>query len=214
MAQVITALQAQKRNPNRVNVFINGEYAFSLARIVAAWLRVGQELSEEKAAELKKQDEKEKALQRAINLISFRARSEKEIRDHLQKHNVPEETILTVISRLNENGLLNDQKFASAWVENRATFRPRSKRALRIELKQKGITEEEIEEALQSVDDEEQAYEAARKKARQLRNLDDQDFKRKLYGFLARRGFNYEVTSQVIQILLEEKNNEEDTSWT
>ena len=48
----ITALTAQKRNPNRVNIYIDGEYAFSLARIVAAWLRVGQELDEEKLKKL------------------------------------------------------------------------------------------------------------------------------------------------------------------
>jgi regulatory protein len=208
MEQIITALQVQKKNPQRINVFINGEFAFGIARIVAAWLKVGQELSETKIAELKAQDENEKALQRALNLISYRPRSEAEVQNNLKKHQVPEETIHAVVARLRETGILNDQKFAEAWIENRATFRPRSRFALRMELKQKGVNEETIEEALADVDDEVQAYEAAQKKARQLRNKEEQEFKRKLFGFLARRGFNYDVASPVVKNLWEEMKNE------
>jgi regulatory protein len=214
MAQIITALQVQKKNHQRVNVFINDEFAFGLARIVAAWLKVGQELSETKIAELTAQDQKEQALQRALNLISYRPRSEMEVRNNLKKHQIPEETITEVVTRLRETGILNDQQFAETWIENRGAFRPRSKLALRIELKQKGVGEEIIEETLANVNDEEQAYEAGQKKARQLRTMDEQEFKRKLFGFLARRGFNYEVTSLVVKKLWEEKKNEEDTPWT
>jgi len=214
MANIITGLEAQKRNPQRVNVYINDEFAFGLARIVAAWLKIGQELSDTKIAELKTQDQKEQALQRAINLISYRPRSEEEVRNNLKKHDIPEETTTAVIKRLRENGLLNDEQFAKSWIENRATFRPRSKMALRIELVQKGIDKEIIDEMLSSVNDEEQAYEAGRKKARQLQSKDEKTFKHKLLGFLARRGFNYEVASPVVKKLWEENKNEEDTTWT
>ena len=214
MAHIITALQVQKKNPQRVNVFINDEFAFGLARITAAWLTVGQELSETKIIELKNQDQKEQALQRALHLISYRPRSEAEVRNHLQKYQISEETTTEVIARLRETGLLNDQQFAETWIENRATFRPRSKLALRIELRQKGIADEIVEDMLASVSDEDQAYEAAQKKARQFRALDEKSFKQKLLGFLARRGFSYEVASPVIKKLWEEKNNEEDTTWT
>jgi regulatory protein len=214
MAHMITALQVQKKNPQRVNVFINGEFAFGLARITAAWLKVGQEISESKIVALKAQDQKEQALQRALHLISYRPRSEAEIRNHLHKYQISEETTTEVIARLRETGVLNDQQFAETWIENRAAFRPRSKLALRIELKQKGIDDEIVEEMLALVSDEDQAYEAAQKKARQFRALDEQTFKHKLLGFLARRGFSYEVASPVIKKLWEEKNNEEDTTWT
>jgi regulatory protein len=214
MANRITALQVQKKNSQRVNVFINDEFAFGLARIVAAWLNVGQELSDNKIAELKAQDQKEQALQRALNLISYRPRSEAEVHNNLKKHQIPEETISAVIIRLRETGVLNDQHFAEAWVENRATFRPRSKLALRIELVQKGIDEAIIEETLADINDTAQAYEAGQKKARQLRTADEKTFKQKLLGFLARRGFSYEVASPVVKQLWEEKSNEEDTTWT
>lgn len=208
MANRITALQVQKKNAQRVNVFINDEFAFGLARIVAAWLNVGQELSDAKIAELKTQDQKEQALQRALHLISYRPRSEEEIRKHLQKYQIPEEITTTVIARLRETGVLNDQKFAETWIENRAAFRPRSKFALRLELAQKGIDEATIAQTLATVNDEEQAYEAGRKKARQLRDLDEKTFQQKLLGFLARRGFSYEVASPVVKKLWNKKNNE------
>jgi regulatory protein len=114
---------------------------------------------------------------------------------------------------LRANGLLNDQQFAETWIENRNAFRPRSKMALRMELKQKGIDEAIIQETLVGLNDEEQAYEAGQKKARQLRTVDEQEFKRKLFGFLARRGFNYEVASPIVKKLWEEKKNEEDITW-
>jgi regulatory protein len=208
MKKIITALQAQKKNPKRINVFINGKFAFGLARIVAAWLTVGQELSESKIAERKAQDENEKALQRALNLISYRPRSEVEIQNYLKKHQVPEEKIHEVVARLRETGMLNDKKFTEAWIENRAAFRPRSRFALKMELKQKGVDEKTIEEALAHVNDEEQAYEAAQKKARQLRNKEKQEFQRKLFGFLARRGFSYEVASPMVKRLWEEIEDE------
>jgi len=72
MMHTITALTLQKRNRQRVSVFLDGEYSFGLARIVAAWLEVGQELSDEKIAQLRAEDEREVAYQRALRLIQYR----------------------------------------------------------------------------------------------------------------------------------------------
>ncbi len=92
MKHKITALTLQKRNHQRVSVFLDDEYAFGLARIVAAWLEVGQELSDEKIAQLRAEDEREVAYQRALRLIQYRPRSESEIRQLLRRHQTPEET--------------------------------------------------------------------------------------------------------------------------
>lgn len=209
MKKVITALQAQKNNPQRVNIFINDEFAFGLARIVAAWLQVGQELSEAQIAMLLAKDQEEKALQRALNLLSYRARSEAEIRSNLRKHKIPEEAIATTINRLRANGLLNDQEFAQTWIENRAAFRPRSKLALRMELKNKDIPEHLIEAALSSVNEAEEAQKAAQKKARQLRTAEEQEFKHKLLGYLSRRGFDYQTSLPIVQQLWNERKLED-----
>jgi regulatory protein len=212
----ITAIQVQKRNPNRVNIHLDGEYAFGLARIVAAWLQVGQPLDEEKIAKLQAEDARERALQQALLFLSYRARSEKEIRQNLSKHEIPEAVIEETLERLRRDGFANDKQFASAWVENRSTFRPRGRRALALELRQKGIDDSTIESALEDVDEEALAYEAGQKKARKLKGtalspskgLEWGAFRKKMSEYLARRGFSYSVIAPIVKRLWNEIHTE------
>lgn len=198
----ITAIEAQKRNPGRVNIYLDDQFAFGLSRMVAAWLSVGQYLSEEKIASLQAEDAREVAFQRACHLLGYRPRSEDEIRKNLEKHAIPAETIEHTLDRLRELGWVGDAAFARAWVENRSTFRPRSKRALQLELRQKGIAQEVIESALAQVDDEESlALQAAQKQARKLTACDWPQFRKKLSAFLARRGFSYPVIAPVVRTI-------------
>ena len=205
----ITALVVQKRNPNRVNVHLDGEYAFGLARIVAVWLRVGQELDEEKLKLLQVEDSRERAVQQALLFLSYRARSESEIRQNLRKHEISEEVIEETLARLRQDGLANDGQFAQAWVENRSTFRPRSRRLLAMELRQKGLNDEAVSSALEDVDDEPLAYEAAKKRAPRLKALEWADFRKKLSEFLARRGFSYSVIAPVVTRIWNEIQKDE-----
>ena len=209
----ITAIQGQKRNPNRVNIHLDGEYAFGLARIIAAWLQVGQVLDDEKIAKLQAEDAREQAMQQALLFLSYRARSEKEIRQNLSKHEIPETVIEDTIERLHQNGFANDKNFASAWVENRSTFRPRGRRALALELRQKGIDDSTIESALEDVDEEALAYEAGQKKARKLtlslsKGQEWSEFRKKMSEFLARRGFSYSVIAPIVKRLWKELHPE------
>ena len=205
----ITAMVVQKKNPNRVNIHLDGEFAFGLARIVAAWLRVGQELSEEKIEQLQAEDARERAFQQAMLFLSYRARSESEIRKNLYKHEIPEAVIEQTLERLRQAGLANDNQFASAWVENRSTFRPRSRRMMAMELKLKGLDEEAIRAAIETVDDEAAAYEAAQKKVPRFKPLEWNDFRRKLSEFLARRGFSYSTIAPVVTRIWNEMHADE-----
>ena len=204
----ITAIQVQKRNPNRVNIHLDGEYAFGLTRIVAAWLQVGQILDEEKIAKIQAEDARERAMQQALLFLSYRARSEKEIRQNLGKHEIPEVVIEEILERLRQNGFANDKQFADAWVENRSTFRPRGRRALTLELRQKGIEDSTIESALEDIDEEALAYEAGLKKARKLKVQEWSEFRKKTSEFLARRGFSYSVIAPIVSRLWNEIHTE------
>lgn len=196
----ITAIEAQKKNPNRVNIYLDDQFAFGLSRIVAAWLSVGQVLGEEKIAALQAEDAREVAFQKACRFLSYRQRSVDEVRKNLEKHEIPPETIEHTLNRLQELGLLGDAAFARAWVENRNTFRPRSKRALSVELRQKGVDRQVIQSVLDEVVDEEPlALQAAQKQARKLARYEWPEFRQKLGAFLARRGFSYEVIAPVVQ---------------
>lgn len=194
----ITALSVQKKNPNRVNIYLDGEFAFGVARITAAWLKNGDELSDEKIAKLIDEDSREWAYQQAMLFLSYRARSEKEIRQNLRKHEIAEGVIEDTIERLRKAGLANDNEFAQAWVENRNTFRPRSRRALAMELRQKGLDDETVQSAVSGVDEDALAYEAAQKKVNRFKSLEWNDFRKKLSEFLARRGFPYSVVAPVV----------------
>ncbi len=201
----ITALKLQKRNPRRVNVYLDGEFAFGLSRMVAAWLQVGQTLSEEKIQALLAQDAREKAYERALNFLSYRDRSLDEIRQNLKKHQTPDDIIAETLQRLQADGYADDARFARAWVENRNTFRPRGRRALAQELRRKGVQPEIIARVLQENEaDEELALRAGRKRARRYAALPWPDFRRKLTAFLARRGFEYAVVAPVVQRLWQE----------
>ena len=204
----ITAIEVQRRNPNRVNIHLDGEFAFGLTRIVAAWLQVGQTLDNEKIAQLQAEDARERSMQQAMLFLSYRARSEAEIRQNLRKHEIPEAAIEETLERLRRGGFANDKEFASAWVENRTTFHPRGRRALALELRQKGLDDTTIESALEGVDDDALAYEAGLKKAGKLRIQDWSEFRKKLSEFLARRGFSYPVIAPVVRRLWNEIHTE------
>jgi regulatory protein len=204
MEHRITALTLQKRNRQRVNIYLDGEFAFGLAGILAAWMQVGQTLSDEKIAQLKAEDEREVAYQRAIKFMNYRLRTESEIRQNLRKHAVSENVLNEVIQRLHQAGLLDDRLFADAWVENRIDLLPRSRRALAFELKQHGVDQQIIEQSLAQVDDNQIAYRAAVRQSRKFKELDWQNFRQKMYGFLARRGFNYETSTPVVKRVWQE----------
>ena len=210
MEYKITALKAQKRNPNRVNVYLNDKFAFGVARIVAAWLKVGQSIDDKKIDELKSQDTYEKAFQKAVQYVNHRPRTEREVRKKLTDQEFPEEVVHAVLQRLGELEIISDEDYARFWIENRSEFRPRSHRMLSLELSQKGIASETIAEALGGAENEDGlAYKAAMKYVRRLADLDWKDFQKKLSGFLGRRGFAYSIIAPVVRQVWEETRSEE-----
>ncbi|HEY67253.1 MAG: RecX family transcriptional regulator [Chloroflexi bacterium] len=202
MGGIITALRFQKRNRNRVNVYLDGQFAFGLAAIEAARLRVGQTLSDDDIARLRKQDEIEQAYERALNFLSYRPRSEAEVRRNLRQKSVADEVIEVVVERLTRAGLLNDREFARYWVENRLQFNPRGARALRHELWEKGVPASIIADTLADFDEEAAARKVAEARTRRLAHLEPHDFRRRLGAHLARRGFSYAVIEPLVEEML------------
>jgi len=206
----ITALRMRKGRNKRVNVYLDGEFAFSLEAEVAVQegLRVDQELSPERAEEIASSNNYRRCYDAAALILSYRPRSEPELRDRLLTKGFPGTSIDQVITRLKEQGLVNDDSFAEFWMENRDTFSPRSRWLTGQELRRKGISEEIINRVAGSIDDEDSAYRAARKKARNLPRHDYQSFYRRLGDFLQRRGFDFGVIKVSVKRLWEELENE------
>ncbi len=189
----------------RVNVYMNNTYAFSLERklVDRIGLRVGQELSDDQVEEITRCDLAEKAIKSAFRYISYRLRSEKEIRERLRKHGF-DNVIEEVIKRLKELSLVDDVAFARFWKENRVSFKPLSRRLLRQELKQKGIAEPIIAEVILDMDDNLSAIKAGRKRIRLLIKNEYPEFRHRLTTFLRWRGFNYETIACTVAFLWQE----------
>ena len=207
MAGQITNLRYQKRTTERVNIYLDGAYAFALPAVEAAHLRIGQQLSDVEIERLKALDLSSKAYDKAIRFLSFRPRSAAEVRRNLEEAEYDEDVIEATLGRLVEQGCLNDAEFARFWVENRQRFNPKGPQALRQELRQRGVDGEAIDESLSELDSDEAAYRAAQPRALRLAALAKEDpsaFRQKLGAFLLRRGFPYEVVQQVVKRLQRE----------
>lgn len=218
MAGQITSLQRQKRNPERVNVYLDGAYAFALPVLEAVKLRREQHLSDPEIEALKTLDLRAKAYDRAVDFLAIRPRSVEEVRQRLRRYRSQQKESLAavhiewVIDKLLEQGYLNDDEFARYWVEQRNQFKPISPRALRFELRRKGIADQIIEPVVEgSTDAESTAAQAARSQIWRWRGLDKESFRKKMAAFLQRRGFSWEVVRDVLDASWQEMQESEES---
>lgn len=204
MLKTITAITKQKNNNNRVNIYLDGEFSFGLYAINAVCLKVGQNISLEKIDELKFEDEIESAFQKALRFIAFKPRTKFEVNKKLTEAGYSEEVIELSLSKLEEKGYLDDLKFAENWIDNKSIYKPRSKKLIRFELNQKKIDNEIINEVVDRMEPEEElALRAANKYVRRLEAVDEITFKRRLSGFLLRRGFSYSNIKPILEVCWE-----------
>jgi len=215
MDREITSIKAQKRNPQRVNIHLDGEFAFGLSRLTAAWLKTGQKLTQSEIEKIIDEDSLEVAYQKALHYMSYRPRSEKEVYKNLLDKDFTESIAHTTIQRLKEKAYVDDLKFARQWIENRNTFRPRSQRLLSYELHNKSVPDDIIQKALEeiTISEEELAYQAALSRAEKCKTLDWQSFRNKIGSFLARRGFYYSVTTPVLKRLWDEVKKDPESHY-
>jgi len=238
---IITALQADPSDPDKVNLFIDGRHVMVVALDVAAAekLSIGQPCPPDRLERLHQAEELQRVYESAMRFLSYRPRSEREVEMRLRKKSYAPEQISTVVDRLRKRGYLDDMEFARFWVSNRQSFSPRGPRLLRSELRQKGVSQEVVDailqeqseaqaEAVQNAEevaaawghaapdeptpgtDLANALALARKKWRTYGTLDPQVARRRLTGFLMRRGYNYDIASSVLRRLLAPEEEEYD----
>jgi regulatory protein len=207
----ITALRYQERDRQRVNVFIDGAFALgvSLETLTSEKLYVGKQLDAEAWARLEGAEQMGKTLQAAWRLLQARPRSVAELRERLQRKQMPPAAIEQAIARLHELEMLDDAAFARFWVENRNTCRPRGPQALRQELSQKGISRDVITATLADEelmgDEHERALTLARGVlGKYAAAADYATFQRRLGGYLQRRGFGYDTIRPIVEALWRE----------
>ncbi|GBD22816.1 Regulatory protein RecX [bacterium HR29] len=169
----------------------------------------GDAISEDRIAELERANWRVVAHEAALRLLSHRARSERELRTRLELRGIPADIVAAEVERLRETGLLDDEKFAAAWVEERRRTSPRSRRMLRYELLGRGIDPDAVERATRDVDDLPTALELARQRGSRLEGAGEEAFIVNVGAFLRRRGFDWETARHAARLAWMELTSEE-----
>ncbi len=196
----ITKIKTQKR-AGRYNIYLDGKFFLGIGQetLIKAGLKKGQEISPSRLKKLKEKEAENKAWQRALKFLGYRVRSEQEMRDYLLRKEVDQKTIDQTIKLLIKQGQLNDQEFARVWIKDRQA-KLKGPRLIYSELVKKGIGKEIIETGLKkwynSKQERKIAQKAFEKKAGQE--------KEKIFQYLMRRGFDYDIIKEVL-----DKNNKQ-----
>lgn len=225
----VTSVEPQKKNPRRFNVFLDGEFAFGADEdlVVNRRLVVGKIIEQDDLEKILFEAEIGKLMEKMYRWFSIRQHSEKEVRDYFKIKNrrrlfsrglknqkpktkneepISDLVVDGVIETLKKKEMINDLEFAKAWAESRRKSKQKGIRAIKMELFQKGISKEIIEEALRLVDtrsgqvsEEDLAKLALEKKMKAWKNLDSQKSRQKAFEFLMRKGFDYDLVKEVIE---------------
>lgn len=212
----ITKLKLQQ-NRKRVNIYLNGRYAFSLSleETTALGLSQNQHFTGKEIEKLIFQSQLEKFYSKILNFLSYRPRSEKEIIDYLKKKlssfaSLRSETKKKIqekiLKKLKKQRLIDDREFALWWREQRMRFRPRGKRLIQLELIKKGVSKEIISQTLALIGKKKllkTAKNLVEKKVKLHRHLPKIKLRKKLFDYLARRGFEFDLCKKAIDELLE-----------
>ena len=200
---VITSIRAQK-NQKRVNINLDGTFGFGLdlENYMKLGLKVNQELTQTEINQIIKKAEFQKALDKTLNFVMLRPRSIKEVKDYLRRKEVPESIHEEIFNRLKKLELIDDQKFAKWWVDQRLAFKQKSKKDITFELRQKGIDSNTIKNTLDDseIDEVKIAKDLISKKIYKWQKFDEKTRKQKIMQYLGGKGFNWDVINKVVDI--------------
>jgi regulatory protein len=210
----ITEIRDQVRDPGRVSLFIDGEFRIGLDRRIVEerGLAVGKILTPDDLTTLETLEQVSRAFDRALRLLSFRPRSKSEVEIRLRRAGFDSAVIDKAMERLVESGYLDDREFARNWVETRLEHRPRGKRLLAAELRSKGVSRQVVDDALEGtdIDEREHAMQLARVRVARLGGLDADTRRRRLIGYLQRRGFGWDAVQHALRVLDESEAGGDD----
>lgn len=189
----ITAIKAQVKNTERISVYVDGKYSFSLGynQLLDQKLHVGLEVTEERVVELKHASDFGKAYERALMFVMLRPRSQREVHDYARRKKWTPEDTAAIIQKLTQKGHINDRRFATSWVQSRALGGKTARRKLVLELKQKGVSEAITTDVLAETGyDELGALRQLIAKKRKLTRYASDD--QRLMRYLAGQGFGFD----------------------
>jgi regulatory protein len=212
----VTSIETQKHSTARYSIFLDGEFAFGVGRdlLLESGIARGEHLDQERLDAILARDAIDRAVAAAMRALEQRLQSRRELQTRLLRKGFDSETTDAALERLAGYGYLNDERFAEVWIENRLAHRPRGKRMLEQELRQKGVDRQIVEETVagMEIDDRAAALELAQKRLRSVQGLPPDEQKKKLTGILVRRGFDWGVIHATLEQVLGEKEWDMDST--
>lgn len=204
----ITDITKQKKSDQLYNIFVDGKFAFGLSdlQISSLGLKIGQSIEQAEIDKLQVDATSQKAFHRALYYLKFRARSQTEMTIYLSGKGFDEDIISQTIKRLKKENYLDDQAFANSWAINRLQFRHYPLSRIKMELRQKGISKDIIDVAINSQGEDAELsslIDLASQKKRQSKYSEPQ----KLMAYLTRKGYSYGLVKQAIEKLSREDEN-------
>ena len=203
--KIITDLKVQSNNKKRVSVFLDGAFhcGLDLVTVYKYRLKKGQEIDEKTLTDIQRSSEIQKCFDSALNYISKSIKTTKQVRIKLIEKGYVKEIVNEVIVKLKEYGYLNDSDFAKKFV---ATYHnTKGKRVLYAMLKQKGVNDEDINEALSTVDDQTENAKKLAEKYLKNKILDRKNIQ-KCYNHLLSKGFSYDEAKNAISQFSDDEN--------
>lgn len=215
MLATITKITVQKKATDRYNIYLDDSYAFAVDEevLIRHQLKKGKELTELEMMQIQYEDEIRKAFNQTIHFLSFRMRSEQEIRTYLHKKEWDEPVIDTVIMQLYERKYIDDLEFAKAYALTQINGGKKGPFIIKRELKEKGIKNDFIEQAMQQFSKEMQVELAVRlgnKVVNKYKTSSEQNLKQKLEQYLMTKGFSFDIIAIAIEEIEYEKNDSDE----
>ncbi len=200
---IITSIKAQK-NQKRVNIYLDNSFGFGLdlENFIRIGLKVNQRLTENEAKEIIRISELQKSFDKTLRFVMTRPRSLKEVKDYFKRKEIDSSLHKNILERIEKLELLDDQKFAKWWVDQRLEFKHKSKKDITFELRQKGIDTNIIKNVLDDseIDELKIAKELIVKKNYKWDRYGESERRQKITQYLAGKGFSWDIISQAVDI--------------
>lgn len=200
---IITDITQQKRDKNRYNIFVDGEYLFSASDeiVVTCRLKIGNEINQDELKEIIYKDDLRTAMNKALFYLSRADKTVKQMSDYLARKGYNRQVIEQTVEKLKDYGYLNDQAYAKRWVKENIEQGKAGEYLIKHQLIGKGIDRETAETVLESVSEEDRIQAARLLKAKyekRYAKYAEREKNAKLYQALARKGFSYDIISKVV----------------
>ena len=212
--KVITKITRQKNNQERYNIYLDEEYAFAVDEgiLIKFGLMKGKTLEQFDIDEITYEDEIAKAFNKALHFLSFQMRSEYEVKKKLLDAGHGEAVVLEAVRKLESLGFLNDQTYSKALLETKKRTLKKGPRAIRQDLKKKGIDKALQDEVLETFTEEEQleiAMQLAEKEVRAGSRRTPLQLKQKIQDVLMRKGYSFGIVNDVLERIDLERQDDE-----